>query len=200
MKTRLTIATFGVLMPIALVLALWRYTSLPGALLRLGHKHDLRAITSQIDRIPNVKLTRAGGDKDISLEHIWAEIQVPDKGTLIFHDLRSESFCETHHLCLHQVGDIVIHRQSFGHVGVVNTETKEPVKSWSVAENVDIGPQGIIADLRPLAITNVQSAILRYDDIYRLFNSWSRSSEKKTWEDEYGVMHVVTITLAACRT
>jgi hypothetical protein len=193
MKIKLTIIVVVILAVVALVSFMGRSSSILGALLSLGYRSDLHGITSQIEKIPKVKLVRSGGDRDISLEHIWAEIHIEDKGALVFHDLQTESFRNANHLQLHKVGELEIRHQSFGYAGVINTGTKEAVKSWSFADDIDIGAQGVVTDLRALAITNVQSAVLHYDEIYRFFNSLPKYPQKTTLSDVHGIVHVIFV-------
>ena len=74
--------------------------------------------------ILNIDIIQMGGNKDLTYEDIWAEINVKGKGRITVFALSRESFKKTPKIVLGKIGDYDIRWEGEGDIEVTNSETE----------------------------------------------------------------------------
>ena len=85
-----------------------------------------------------------GGNKDLTYEDIWAEINVKGKGRITVFALSRESFKKTPKIVLGKIGDYDIRWEGEGDIEVTNSETgnRESIRSKLTGNAINIGKNG----------------------------------------------------------
>ncbi len=151
-----------------------------------GYYAEFNDIKATLEGMPDVELIRAWGNEDITFEDIGVEIEVKDKGRIMFFALTRDSFKSTSVICLHAIGPYEFEYGGTGYVGVVKAATGEPVRSQFWGSAIDIGSGGEFAQFFPFQVKTVQDVIARYDDICEIIAEWPEAPERKHFQDEEG--------------
>jgi hypothetical protein len=186
MKVRLTLKTLAIVVGLVCLIAFAVFGFFVYWVTGPGYYSELNAVRTELEQIPQIKIMELDGVHDLILEHIWARVHIVGKGDMEFFDLDKNSFRRTKHLRLRSVGPYLIRVGGEGFVGVVESATGKPVRSVFWGGDADIGPDGEFASLFPFNITNVQSAVAHYDDIYRVIGAWPPESSKRRFQDAKG--------------
>jgi hypothetical protein len=125
-----------------------------------GYYSELKAVRAKLERIPGAQVLELSGNHDVTLEEIWARINIEGKGEMGFFELNRDSFQQTQSLRLRSIGpysfrtrQLVGGRESYG-------------------GDIEIGPSSPIPAVRSLGITSVQSAVVHYDQLLALVSTW----------------------------
>ena len=70
-----------------------------------GYFTEFNDIKSKFLEMPIIDIVQMGGNKDVTYEDIWAEINVKGKGKITFYGISRESFKETPKIVLGKIGD-----------------------------------------------------------------------------------------------
>ena len=82
-----------------------------------GYYTEYNDIKSQLLKTPNIDIIQMGGNKDLTYEDIWAEINVKGKGRITVFALSRESFKKTPKIVLGKIGDYDIRWEGEGDYG-----------------------------------------------------------------------------------
>jgi hypothetical protein len=151
-----------------------------------GYYAEFNDVKATLEGMPEVTLIRAWGNEDVTLEDIGAEIEIEDKGRIMFFALTRDSFKSTPVICLHTIGPYEFEYGGTGYVGVVKTATGEPVRSQFWGSAIDIGSGGEFAQFFPFKVKTVQDVIARYDDICQIIAKWPESPARQHFQNEEG--------------
>ncbi len=118
------------------------------------------AVRTHFEQMPDVRLTYISDLTKQASQSITADIKVSGKGEMSFTGLGAGSFRKSSHIHLSGIGpygfrtrELVGDREAYGY-------------------DIDIGPSSPIPAARTLRITNVQSAVARYDELLALVARW----------------------------
>lgn len=150
----------------------------------IGYKRDIRKITTQFEKIPNVSVLEAWGHEDISLENIWAKVEIENHGTLTFAELTDDSFANSLHIYLRSIGPYRVYMQGYGYCGTVDSNTGAPVKSKFWSDTIDIGTGGPLVKVLPCQVKSVRDTIHSYDKILAALAKWPTYPNKMTIVDD----------------
>lgn len=115
-----------------------------------------------------------GGHEDIYLDDIWAKLNIRGKGTMTFGNLTAASFHGSDSLQLCQIGDLRLGTHGF-----------VPYEFYGAY--IDVASGGPLAELFPFGITNVQTAIEHYSDLYTIFAGWSKYPDTTRFTNQFAV-------------
>ena len=73
----------------------------------LTYYDELNYIKEELQKIPGVTLVRANGVKDVTLEDIWAEVEVCGKGRLDLFALTRASVTSGDNIRIGRIGDLL---------------------------------------------------------------------------------------------
>lgn len=141
------------------------------------YERDLRAVRGRLETIPGVTVKTLGGNEDITLEDIFATIEVAGKGELVLGDLTPRSFESGGQFILHRIGRQSPRYAGYGLVGVYITATGQPVKSLVHGSSLAFGSRNDLAELMPVRVTRVQDLIENFEIIQAALLNWPRCPE-----------------------
>jgi hypothetical protein len=188
---RIISLTIGLVVLLCLLGAAWIWYCCFGP----GYYSELNAVKAQFRKLPGVELIDANGNDDITLEHIWATINVKGKGRLTFLALTTDSFEAGAHVQLLEIGPYRFEVNGTGYVGVVKSATGEPVRSQFYCQWIDIGPSGACARFFPFSVRSIPEAIERYDDICVALSAWLVEPDVKKFKDSKGSDYSISIKI-----
>jgi len=148
-----------------------------------GYFKEFNAIREELEKIPNIEVLEMNyyEDKDIpflpEVCRISANVRIHGKGEMLFHYLTKESFEETQSLNIVSVNGHAFRYRGKGYKGVYKAATGEKVRSEFAGGSILVGKQGDFANLFPFEISNVQTAIEKFDDIAKVIESWPETPE-----------------------
>ena len=161
--------------------ALWLWYNLAGP----GYFAEFHDIMARFEEMPNVQIIYIGGTHDITYEEISAIISIEDKGEMELYALTRNSFENPAHISLSSICGYEILVEGEGYLGVTNA-SGEPVRSKFYGGSIDIGSEGVFADVFPFQIKNVQDAIAKYDDICTVITEWAVDPAENHIQDKNG--------------
>lgn len=157
--------------------------------LRWGYYDELRYVEERFRELPGVTLLRAGGNEDITLEDLWAEIRVGDHDRIEFVGLTRHAFSAEHAVMIGHIAGLAPRVTGYGYFGTYKTATGEPTKTTSFAAVADFGPGGLFFDQVASPVLNVAVAVARYHDIAAVLANWPRCPAFKELQDTKGSLY-----------
>lgn len=154
---------------VAIPVALWYELKGP------GYYAELNAIKRGLAGIPGVRVIEADGNYDLTLEDIYAVVEVAGKGRLKFYDLTLDSFKTPKHLFLTTIGPYRVKTQTEVTAGSVQTEPNtapQVIRGMGYRWSIDVGAEGDCATLFPFRLKNVRDVIEHYDAICTELTKW----------------------------
>jgi hypothetical protein len=133
---------------------------------------EYRQVLAELGRIPNVRVVESGGNEDVTLEDIYATIEIQDKGKIGFFQLERSSFSQASMLLVWQVGDYFPMVVSYGEQGVVKTSTREPVKTIGIGRGIGLEAGSPFAALFDAEFHRVQDVVAGYDGLVSVLSTW----------------------------
>ena len=153
-----------------------------------GYYTEHNDIKSQLLKTPNIDIIQMGGNKDLTYEDIWAEINVKGKGRITVFALSRESFKKTPKIVLGKIGDYDIRWEGEGDIEVTNSETgnRESIRSKLTGNAINIGKNGDFSQFFNFEIKNIEDVITKYDQILSVVASWPTEAKKKYFRGQNG--------------
>jgi len=153
-----------------------------------GYFTEFNEIKSKFLEMPIIDIVQMGGNKDVTYEDIWAEINVKGKGKITFYGISRESFKETPKIVLGKIGDYDIRWEGEGDIEVTNSETgnRESIRSKLTGNAINIGKNGEFAQFFNFEIKNIEDVITKYDQILSVVASWPTEAKKKYFRGQNG--------------
>ena len=152
-----------------------------------GYYGEFNDIKKSLEDMEGVSLIDAWGHKDVTFEHIGAEIEVAEKGRVRFSELSSSSFTSNPRICLEKIGPYHFIYRGNGYMGVNNIETNEPMISEFMGSSIDVGKDGWFAGFFSFQIQSVQDVIQRYDEICEVISQWAIFPKEQNFISPDGV-------------
>lgn len=169
------------------LLAFWMYW-------RWGYYDELNLVKAEIQKINGVHLIAAGGNEDLKLEDIFAEIDVSNKGKLRLNNLTPNSFTKGDKMVIEQIGNLSPLVKEYGYQGVSMIATGEQIKSPSYGTRIQLNRESEFKPLFPFKAETVQDVILHYDDIYAIISKWPNCPDYSTRIDSKGLKYCYCVS------
>ena len=169
----------------------WGYYELFGP----GYYAELRSVEAKFQEISGVEVLKIHGNEDITLEDIWAQIHVEEKGRMTFWGLTRDSFKNTPHIHIGKIGSYMIRVEGKGYVGAYDNTTKQPVQSKFSTAFIDIGSEGEFSHLFSFAVSNIHDVIAHYDEICAVLARWPVYPEMAHFQAQDGTDYYYSVTL-----
>ncbi len=122
---------------------------------------ELREVNARLEAIPNVEIIHSGGNEDVTLEDIYAELNVRGKGRLLLAQLSPGAFTGEQRFFVARIGNLEPQSTFYGYSGVIESATGKPLKSVGYGGAIEIAgnePSGCCRQLR-----TVEDVITNYD-------------------------------------
>jgi hypothetical protein len=91
------------------------------------------------------------------------------------------------HLDLNRIGSLTFTVGGYGHRGMQEIETGNPVKSHFWKNAVDVGPDTEFIDVLPFTIATLDELIERYDEVEAYFRTWPTANDPGTHKHSDGI-------------
>ncbi len=146
--------------------------------------YERNVIIRLLSKYPEIENVSLGGFPDGITENIVVtSFSIRGRPNTIIkvcglEDTRDGSFS---HLNLQRIGSLTFVVAGYGHIGVRDTASGEPVKTHFWRTAVDIGPDTEFAGVLPYTVSTLDELIARYDDLNAYFQTWPT-------KDNYGTI------------
>jgi hypothetical protein len=154
---------------------------------------ELETVRAVLEALPGVEIVELGGNEDVTLEDIYAQIRIDGQHVVELYDLTAESFVPGRHLHVGSVGGLAPRGSCCCFRNVWMDGDPEPRReralAWSIA--IDVGPGGYLAPELAGGIASVPELIARHREVATLLASWPRCPDSKRYTDEEGTPHLL---------
>jgi hypothetical protein len=132
---------------------------------------ELRIVTAALNSTPDVKVLSAWGNEDLTLEDIWADIEVHGSHKVILFALEKSSFESGGDFCLARIDNYAIRYKAYGDF-VWGADGLR--KGSSLSNRICFGAENEFAPLVPVKIDKVQDLIGSVEEIKGVLAGWPR--------------------------
>ncbi len=152
------------------------------------YRREARQVETLLTSIRGVRVIAIGGNEDVTLEDIYAQVSTPSGKTLYLTRLTPASFAPGGAFGIGQIGSEYPHIAVFGFLGAIDSRTRKPVQGLASGTTVDLGgtePLLCCADIR-----SVPDIIAHVDDVEREIQAWPRCPTSKRLISPYGPVYL----------
>ena len=154
-----------------------------------GRYAEFEDVKARLGALPGVELLNAYGHEDVTWEIGGFTIEVEDKGVIELGALYRDSFEDTDHICIYEIGGHEVTVVTEGFIGVYKQATGEPVRSRGHGTGIDVGRGGAFSRFFPFPINTVQDFIERHGEICDELATWPVQPDYGTFVDDEGVSY-----------
>lgn len=140
---------------------------------------ELRIVTAALNSIPDVKVLSAWGNEDLTLEDIWASIEVQGSHKVLLFDLEKSSFEGGGDFCLSQIDNYAIRYTVYGDF-VWGADGRR--KGSSLSNCIRFGGDNEFAALFPITIGRVQELVGSVGKVKDILAGWPRCPDFREFD------------------
>jgi hypothetical protein len=154
---------------------------------------ELETVRALLEALPGVEIVELGGNEDVTLEDIYAQIRIDGQDVVELYDLTAESFAPGRHLNVGSAGGLAPRGSCCCFQNTWMDGEPKPRRerslAWGIA--VDVGPGGYLAPELAGGIASVQDLVARRREVAKLLASWPRCPDAKRYTDAEGSPHLL---------
>ncbi len=133
---------------------------------------ELRQIRAIFNGYPGTRVTTINGNHDLTLEDIWATVQLDRGGSVSFRSLTRAEMDGGGHVWVRSIGPYSFYPSEYGFGHAIETATGKPVKSEAYGNAIDLGASGPYASQLPVRIQSPKDVIDNYEALVAAIAVW----------------------------
>lgn len=138
------------------------------------YERDLREVRRRLESIPGVVVKSIGGNEDLTLEDIFATVEIAGPRELSLGYVTSKSFELGGGFFVRHIGTMSPRYTSYGHQGVYESATGRAVRSHAYGSGLPFGSAGEFVELVPVRVARIQDVIQHAELLETTLKQWPR--------------------------
>jgi hypothetical protein len=161
-----------------------------------GYYREMTLVKRAIQDTPGLSIISIEAHEDISLEEIWATLEIEGRGTFSIYEITPSTFSNTDQFALISIGPYTFYHEMEGYIGVYQTSSGEAIRSKGYSSMADFGTASSFAKKVGLEVRDMSHFMQQYDDVLKFCETWHLKGQPIEFTDANGTEHKYSIALS----